>query len=254
MTEKKPRFDGFGIAMLGLAAIMSMGLVLVGSIRMPTAPDDNSVQHSMAIAAWAMVWVSVLGGGIGAFSLYLIYKTLLAAQQSAAAADANVAETRRIGEAQSRAYLSVAGATLIAVPRSQHWQIEFKISNSGLSPARDIEILLSATFNRDILQPPISWNASRSIESDIGAGETRTIMLNVDPNDFREDLEMDDGVWLEAAVRLVYDDVFGAETRDTVTYEHYVSALANIRTGDRFDMSRIGTKRYYAGLDDDIPL
>jgi hypothetical protein len=138
MSETQPRFDGFGIAMLGLAAMLCTGFVLVGSIRVPPAPDDNSVQHSMAIAAWAMVWVSVIGGGIGAASLYLIYRTLLEARRSASAAEDAVRTTERIGQAQVRAYVSIRKVTLNAPEDQTSELISLELLNSGQSPALHI--------------------------------------------------------------------------------------------------------------------
>lgn len=106
-------------------------------------PDwcDLAAQQSMAESTrgmhWA-AWATVAFTGIGAF---LIWQTLLATQDT-------VAETRRIGEAQTRAYLSISKVKFEIIDQiNPAASIRFRVSNTGNSPGKDIFIRLSFSIS-----------------------------------------------------------------------------------------------------------
>ncbi|RUW60183.1 hypothetical protein [Mesorhizobium sp. M7A.F.Ca.US.008.03.1.1] len=91
------------------------------------------------LAQWLMV---VLGGAASAISLYALIwlrRTWDQAKRSADAACAAVAETRRIGEAQVRAYLAVRNVSFRVIEQTAGNDpvaaVSFSYHNTGLSPA-----------------------------------------------------------------------------------------------------------------------
>lgn len=227
--DERPRYDGLGIAMVGLAAMMLVGAVLTGFINAPKPADDTSVQQSMAWASWVMVVVTLGAGVIGAFSLYLIYRTLQAAQRSALAAEASVVETRVIGRAQGRAYLSLESASF---RRNTYFSVTFDLAtlNAGQSPARNLEVAIDAKFvagadSADVkvvvmrivnvaLFPDIA--AQRSVAMPIviltGAGGSSVFISTV----------MNRTVDCQLECRLRYVDVFGDRQTDLALAEGVV--------------------------------
>ena len=137
---------------------------------------DLAAQQSMAESTYAMniaAWATVIFTGVGAF---LIWRTLLATQDA-------VFETRRIGEAQTRAYVHVESAKMFwgnenaAAPR-----ISLRVVNTGQTPARWFEvggkistISLSedgaVTLDRGFLDEPREWLRFHRWTS-LGPGET----------------------------------------------------------------------------------
>ena len=99
-------------------------------------PDwcDLAAQHSMAESTrglhWA-AWATVLFTGVGAF---LIWQTLLTTQQT-------VRETRRIGEAQTRAYVIVSDVDGERVENDNVLEVKAQIENCGQTPAKNLRVV-----------------------------------------------------------------------------------------------------------------
>lgn len=96
-------------------------------------PDwcDLAAQQSMAESTYWMNWAAIattIFTGIGAF---LIWRTLLATQDT-------IAETRRIGEAQVRAYLHCEGGSFSISNSNALYNIS--ITNAGQSPALNCKV------------------------------------------------------------------------------------------------------------------
>jgi len=111
--------------------------------------------QSAAGAAW---WLGIAGAFIAALTLYVALKAALyardaanhtatgadEARRSANAAEKAVGETQRIGEAQTRAYLSIIGCN--AMFRDAKLSIQPTIRNSGQSPALEVRWIGNASL------------------------------------------------------------------------------------------------------------
>lgn len=88
---------------------------------------DLVAQRQSALWAFVMAGAAVLGMGLSAVGVFLVWTTFNAAREGNTISE-------RIGEAQTRAYLTVTGATVKVhgIP-----EIRFTVRNSGNSPARD---------------------------------------------------------------------------------------------------------------------
>lgn len=97
---------------------------------------DLKAQQDMAKWSLLMFGITAIGVGYIAMTLHATRSTLKEAERTTAAANRTVDETRRIGEAQVRAYLTYENA------RFQYGgdeaRLSFEIHNSGQSPARFI--------------------------------------------------------------------------------------------------------------------
>jgi hypothetical protein len=114
--------------------------------KQPTTDEKQRTERDLEaeenIAKWGM-WLVFVGGFealITAAGVFLVWRTLRASWAAAAAAEKAVTETRRIGEAQVRAYLSIQ---TVRVQFRNDWlpgeafpSVEIGASNSGQSPAR----------------------------------------------------------------------------------------------------------------------
>lgn len=98
---------------------------------------DLAAQRSMAASAWWMVVIAAIGSVVGGLSLFLILHTLRAAQRSAIATESTVAETRSVGRAQTRAYVSIGE---IVFNPGAFANIAVELRNVGQSPARSVNI------------------------------------------------------------------------------------------------------------------
>lgn len=102
------------------------------------AEQDLRDQDSMA--NWAF-WMFLVGLGeilLTAVGVFLVWRTLIHTRDAAVAARDAVTETRRIGEAQVRAYLSCASARFDI---NEVWVVAVPvIKNLGQSPAIDVQI------------------------------------------------------------------------------------------------------------------
>lgn len=237
MTDTKARYDGLGIAMLGLAALLLTGLSLSDFIRAPAPLDDTGVQQSMAWASWAMVTVSLAGGAIGAMSLYLIFRTLQAAQRSASAAEktlTHAAQTahaaQEMGRAQVRGYLIVSSAAL-EVSLHNQVVVRYAFQNAGQTPTTDVECTVQVRF--ETLDPEDGWtvigwpysetkNRSAIAPADTRSGRTEPIdpIEIAHPSETSENSAM---VWAQTQRVIVkfvlaYRDVFGEQRAEPVFY------------------------------------
>lgn len=102
---------------------------------------DLAAQQSMAESTrgvhWA-AWFTVIFTCLGA---YLLWQTLLSTQDV-------VAETRRIGEAQTRAYLTIDDGVVFPNQSQTFLSYKLKLKNTGSSPAKDIIISKIFTVHR----------------------------------------------------------------------------------------------------------
>lgn len=103
--------------------------------------QNLDAQKKMANWAGKMFWVGISESAITLLGIILVGFTLRATKRAALAAEDAVIETRRIGEAQVRAYVDIDKAAVTFrydfVPGEAFPLIAISAKNSGQSPARD---------------------------------------------------------------------------------------------------------------------
>ena len=113
---------------------------------------DLKAQQDMAYWAMILTIISAVGIGISAVAVWVV---ILSLRQTRTA----ISDTREIGEAQVRAYLSfvmekIDGDITIGFDNPEGVSVEFNIVNSGLSPARNVRYLAAIS----IREHPIAHN------------------------------------------------------------------------------------------------
>ena len=103
---------------------------------------DLAAQEGMNRATNAMVWLS--GGGlfVAAIGTFLLYLTWREAQKV-------TADTRRIGEAQTRAYVSVS-ELLVRFNENKNLVLSPAFHNSGQSPALNVSYSVTASYGLEV--------------------------------------------------------------------------------------------------------
>lgn len=146
------------------------------------AVRDVDAQEAMAFWAKWMTWATVGGVLVGFTSLVLLTLAVIYAKQAAvAAADAakaaqdTVAETRRIGEAQVRAYISWDGSHMGMMIDDQRNIVGCgfapQVKNTGQSPAVLVELYSHLALLNPDKVPDIKFKtAGAACNHTIGAG------------------------------------------------------------------------------------
>jgi hypothetical protein len=104
------------------------------------ARDNLKTQQDIAYWARFMFGAALAETTVTFFGVILVGLTLIAARRAATAAESAVSETRRIGEAQVRAYVNIPTVRvqfLDWTPGEAIPSVEIVASNSGQSPARN---------------------------------------------------------------------------------------------------------------------
>lgn len=102
---------------------------------------DLQAQQQMALWAFALFISGVLGLGITGAGVYYVAQTLGATREAVGAANRTADEAKRIGEAQVRAYVTVANVQLRFAETSP--MVTFELHNSGNSPALELHPAVS---------------------------------------------------------------------------------------------------------------
>ena len=113
--------------------------------------EETDLQAQRNMSKWALAMFIVSGAGVivAVFGLLFIKETLLATQKAAKyafdtlhqaklttkAANDTVAETKRIGEAQVRAYLSIVDLSVVVSEEGITHKLRVTVKNSGQTPA-----------------------------------------------------------------------------------------------------------------------
>jgi hypothetical protein len=236
-------WDELGLTAIGVAAVLAVTVGIFTTYAPFGMVDDIDAQRSMAIAAWAMVIVTTIGLWIGFYTLWLLKKNLVEAElirgeakRSARAAEASVKAalgttkvTRRIGQAQVRAYVAITEVHYFR--GTSNSRVEVGLSNSGQSPARIVNITVYATLE----YKPIGgeWaevataTSKRAIPSLAATSNATSHLVELDSQlptlPFLETLEPDGGsARVTARVLVRYRDVFKGRRRESTTFEtHY---------------------------------
>jgi len=169
------------------------------------AERDIVAQHEMA---WWAAWMAIISGFTAFVSLvgiYYIRQTLM--------------ETRRIGQSEIRAYLSVSAEVIPASRGSDlgdQQEFEIVIRNNGLSPARNLRFIANAAWKPRTLESPcpdlvgpkkVSLTPMFTISAgDLVKGSVRSHLIHRDfiPKD------TNDGERVPMIFGIIwYEDVFG---------------------------------------------
>ncbi len=168
-------------------------------------PLDLTAQWVSAISADKIVTLSIwqliigfAGFAVLIYSLHLTRRSLalavktlnanaesaVGAVRAADAAENAILVQQRIGEAQTRAYISVESATFEIDPKLFYPIVRFKIKNSGNSPARQLMIGYRGGYRLDNsarVQPDFAPKGrdSYSWGTDIAGGEAREIVTRL---------------------------------------------------------------------------
>lgn len=223
------------------------------------AKRDLDAQEDMAGWAEAMFWASVVGLIVTGAGVLLVWRTLIATREAAhyakiaaeatgeavgeaksatRAAEAAVVETRRIGEAQVRAYLHPSNIKLdwekgLDGPNQSRMKaISVLWENSGHSPARMVSVIVDVRcIANGLIGAPMPMfyeihAGNRFGNSSIGPGGT-----------LGGETEMVDGDWFLKWVAgevviliyssILYKDVFGDEHRAQTCSAAYFSIKEN---------------------------
>lgn len=165
----------------------------------------NSATQMMAQYAY---WSTILVG----FGTVLLIITLWLTRQANRAAQAAVEVTREIGEAQVRAYLTISSinawyATVQVNQKiTKKWSIEFKLRNSGHTPARNIWCKV------DIITPRAEASGDAVVAFDISGNSDGMFEVRCDVNQsgdaFKMGLVDSESFNLECRVTVGFTDVF----------------------------------------------
>lgn len=135
---------------LFLVAIIFIGFViwtgLIWDFSASKSQHNNILLWSDSAAQWIIAISSITALLISIWAVWLLKQTLIAtnkalrqSEKATKAAFRTVKVTKRIGQAQVRAYLSVARCKLVRIS-SNRFTVKLRVANSGQSPAKAIII------------------------------------------------------------------------------------------------------------------
>ena len=178
----------------------------------------------MAEAAFDLVVISWWQFGAGAFGISLLMVTLWYTRKSTKAAigavkaaEGAVKITSDTAERQLRAYLNIHKAYVIW-EKNRVVRAWVDVTNTGQTPARDIEHWISLNFGDDVQfpAPPLDTMFPDQSKSDLGAGIHLTVDIKTDPltdENWRDIRARSMNLYVWGEIR--YLDIFKRETRYT---------------------------------------
>jgi hypothetical protein len=184
--------------------------------RISTELDKRSYEHDQAdliaqrkAALWAemMGLAALLGMGLSIVGVVLVYVTFRATREG------NEIQ-KRIGEAQTRAYISVIQATaFLSQDKVPHFG--FVIKNSGQSPALKMRLRIEAKFQKADAKEPSEFTADVKLAGiySVAATDTLEIPLRGVPRPPTRFLGPD-SVQILLLLECEWEDVFGQRTTD----------------------------------------
>ena len=173
-----------------------------------------------ALWSWWMMLASFLGLGIGGGTLIAAWlaakyakdaarhtqRGANEAERAADAAEASIAETIRIGEAQTRAYLAISKVTARKVVDGLRFDVT--IRNAGQSPALDVQLIAHIADEDGSLV-----ELENSTPCVIASGLERIM-----PHLYFSRIEARNWTSIVVHINAIYDDVFGAKNTASETY------------------------------------
>jgi hypothetical protein len=108
--------------------------------RYDQSAEAYDLQAQQDMAKWALLMLIVTGVGVAliAMTVWQTRGVLREAKKTTSAANRTVDETKRIGDAQVRAYLGIGGFELVNYIKGAKPKIRFTIKNFGQTPALDV--------------------------------------------------------------------------------------------------------------------
>jgi len=156
-------------------------------------------------ASWSFgqLFISALGVlGLGV-TLWFNRRSLIVAERA-------IDESRQIGQAQVRAYLSFGKATLVFTSSCEP-EITFKVVNTGQSPARKVRLSYELSMISDVgvWNPPVFRTSLREVE-DIAGGRSKRVKLDAVGPVLQEEYTRFIGCsfYTTATARIFWTDVF----------------------------------------------
>ena len=173
------------------------------------------------VAQWIMALFAFIAAG-------LLWSTFLATRKMAT-------DTREIGEAQVRAYLTIEDAKFTPEVSQEHvvWHISVKIRNTGQSPARGITAKAIVKHR--------NCTPTTNIIPDLSGGgyETRTLRVHQNSDDLWFKYGSDTKVVLMVSVVLTFRDIFGDNREPTKEIADFFGAFELIG-GESVVLNRSG--------------
>ena len=194
------------------------------------ADADLRAQQDMAL--WAF-WVVLMSGGtmlVTAVGIFYVRETLEATRLAVKSADEAVAETRRIGEAQVRAYLSY-DIDVTSIRSDEPWEIVVVLENVGQSPARNVRVgAAGALLDIESIKRPcadmVSFvDGAKLNPVTISVGKQETFPITAEPiNDIPLGDEGMDAKFVPVVYGIAFfEDVFGKPHKVRFAYKFEVS-------------------------------
>lgn len=194
-----------------------IGSIWDGLIGTFVSPSDTFAQWIMAVFTIAVV--------------FLVWKTLVATQQMAL-------DTKRIGEAQVRAYVSITEARVMPVVEQDRiiWNLDVTFRNAGQSPARNIVAEASMWA---------AHTAVKSIIPDIAAGSSieRTLVVSQNPDDLQFSPNSDSRIAFPVSVTARFQDVFNKDDAATKEVASFFGSFT-LMDGEINVLTPTGMDRY----------
>lgn len=191
------------------------------------AERDLDAQEGMALFTRLMGFTGLIGLLVGVGSVYLIWATLRATQVMAR-------DTREIGEAQVRAYLSIDKVEVSARPKRGivFWDVVVTVRNSGQSPARGIQVWASG--------PGFAVEKYGGIMRDLPSGghDTCTVIMSTKSENLRFRDEDQTEIAFDATVWLEFTDVFSKDGTKTKEGYRFVGLVSPVE-GEVFKLNAI---------------
>ena len=228
------RIDRVCVGNIGSALITCVQKEVEAAHDHRRSESDLSAQQDMSQWAYWLLWVSIGGIAVSTLALYLIWRTLKVTGDTLTATQNMATDTREIGEAQVRAYLSfqlegtdfrapilAPDDTTIPLPNIVV-SLRGSIENKGQSPASEISILfrVGETYHGatvDLEEDGGLW-VQKPIAHSIHAGDSlpdrkvsRTFHADI------ESLSASDKI-IYFAVAMQWKDVFGSTIKSDPTF------------------------------------
>lgn len=214
-----------GLLLVAIAATSDVRGRLPGAnftkIKINTVNLDLVAQQEMATAAWVMVWFAGVSSVVGAFGLFLIFRTL---QETARSADAALLSVQT-AQAAMKPFITVEYANVV-LDSDGFVRVNYRVRNSGSSPAYQVAFTAALTVKSLAESGQSFTEANTKSRSDIEAGGTKLAIAS-----FRRDsaaaVSNDVGDFaLYVRIDVLFQNVFGHRERISVTYGRYMNYFA----------------------------
>lgn len=191
--------------------------------RPPSMTGDAQVNGELELLTQRWIaWIALVALSISVASVALLLATLRQQRRAADAAVATFEHNRKMGEAQTRAYVYPDYFFVPSLQVGTPLRVDYVVKNLGLSPAFEIVRGSYLTFERvDAPRRRNFYGERRSIIDTLPQGTELRVVLNRKDHLREEELHQ----FLEGRYKLVaygyifYRDIFGRIHRKTFSHE-----------------------------------